>query len=59
MHKLTTKHTNHCKDIRVVGRPTEAFALVQVRPVEDPGNSQTIIPSKGVDNHGASSIPTL
>ena len=55
------KHTltNHSEDIRVVDRAVEALAQVQVRAVENPGNRQPVVASKGMDDHGASSVPGL
>ena len=63
-HRVALKNnentlTNHGEDIRMVDRAVEALAQVQVRAVEDPGNSQPVVASEGVDDHGASSIPGL
>lgn len=57
--KHATLPTDHSKDIRVVHGALQTTALVQVGPIEHPRDGQTIITSKGVDDHGASSISGL
>lgn len=49
--------TNHSKYIGVIHRALLAF--IQTRSMKNTSDSQTVVGSKRVDNHGAASIPNL
>ena len=55
-HHTSGGLTNHSKEVRMVDGALAMLAVLQLGPIEDPGEDQPEVSAKSVDSHGASCV---